>query len=397
MSRIGVVYPSALNVTPNIDTSNQIISFIQNKNFSSGGGGETGPTGDTGPAGGPTGPAGDTGPTGETGATGPTGLQGQTGSAGETGPTGLQGQTGSAGNTGATGETGPIGLSGQTGPTGLIGQTGPTGLQGQTGPTGLSGLIGQTGPTGSAGLNGQTGPTGSEGLQPIGQIMTFAGGRKGMSTANSNIIISLIGTSRLAPGQQVTGNGIPTNTVISSILSSTTISLSNPSEYSGTVILTIAPTGYLLCDGAQVCRSTYSNLYEEIGTAWGYGNNITTFNLPDLRGYFLRGVAFSSTRDPDVTSRTAQAQGGNIGNNVGTVQPSSFASHAHGVTDPQHTHCVNYDNNKYAIGSDGNNPVSNNGSNKLATDPSSTGITIDLTGGMETRPLNAYVIYMIKY
>ena len=350
MSQRGVVNPPALNVTRNPDTWNQIISFNQSRDFSSGGGGggETGPTGpqgDTGPAGGPTGPTGQNGQDGETGPQGPTGPQGDTGS-GDTGPTG------------ATGPTGPA--------------NGPTGATGPTGPS-------------------------SGGDVPTGQIISFAGGRKGMSTINSNIIISLIGTSLLSPGQQVTGNGIPSNTVISSILSSTSISLSNPSTYSGTVILTIPPSGYLLCDGSQVSRSTYSNLYEEIGTSWGYGNNMSTFNLPDLRGYFLRGVAFSSNRDPDVTSRTSQAQGGNIGNNVGSVQLSSFESHSHRVTDPQHTHTVNYDDNIYAIGEDGNQPVSNNGSNQLETNPASTGITIDETGGKETRPLNAYVVYMIKY
>lgn len=45
-----------------------------------------------------------------------------------------------------------------------------------------------------------------------------------------------------------------------------------------------APTGYLLCDGAAVSRSTYAALFSAIGTAWGVGDGSTTFNLPDLRG-----------------------------------------------------------------------------------------------------------------
>ncbi len=45
-----------------------------------------------------------------------------------------------------------------------------------------------------------------------------------------------------------------------------------------------APSGWLLCDGAAVSRTTFATLYAEIGTAYGVGDGSTTFNLPDLRG-----------------------------------------------------------------------------------------------------------------
>lgn len=45
-----------------------------------------------------------------------------------------------------------------------------------------------------------------------------------------------------------------------------------------------APTGWLLCDGAAVSRSTYANLFAAIGTAYGAGNGTSTFNVPDMRG-----------------------------------------------------------------------------------------------------------------
>lgn len=47
---------------------------------------------------------------------------------------------------------------------------------------------------------------------------------------------------------------------------------------------TSAPSGYLLCDGSAVSRSTYSSLYAVLGTAYGVGDGSTTFNLPDFRG-----------------------------------------------------------------------------------------------------------------
>lgn len=51
-----------------------------------------------------------------------------------------------------------------------------------------------------------------------------------------------------------------------------------------------APSGWLLCDGSAVSRTTYADLYAEIGEDFGAGNGTTTFNLPDLRGRFPLGV-----------------------------------------------------------------------------------------------------------
>jgi phage-related tail fiber protein len=50
-----------------------------------------------------------------------------------------------------------------------------------------------------------------------------------------------------------------------------------------------APSGWLKANGAAVSRTTYSKLFSAISTTWGSGDGSTTFNLPDLRGEFLRG------------------------------------------------------------------------------------------------------------
>ncbi|KZC99681.1 MULTISPECIES: phage tail protein [unclassified Thalassospira] len=49
------------------------------------------------------------------------------------------------------------------------------------------------------------------------------------------------------------------------------------------------PSGALACDGAAISRVTYSSLFAVLGTAFGAGDGSTTFNLPDLRGEFVRG------------------------------------------------------------------------------------------------------------
>ena len=50
-----------------------------------------------------------------------------------------------------------------------------------------------------------------------------------------------------------------------------------------------APTGYLLCHGQAVSRTTYADLFTAIGTTYGTGDGSSTFNLPDLRGRVIAG------------------------------------------------------------------------------------------------------------
>ena len=50
------------------------------------------------------------------------------------------------------------------------------------------------------------------------------------------------------------------------------------------------PTGWLLCDGSAISRTTYSELFTVIGTTYGTGDGSTTFNLPDLRNRFMVGA-----------------------------------------------------------------------------------------------------------
>lgn len=56
-----------------------------------------------------------------------------------------------------------------------------------------------------------------------------------------------------------------------------------------------APTGYILCDGSAVSRATYATLFGVIGTTYGTGDGVTTFNVPDLRGRFALGKATAGT------------------------------------------------------------------------------------------------------
>lgn len=56
-----------------------------------------------------------------------------------------------------------------------------------------------------------------------------------------------------------------------------------------------APAGFLLCQGQAVSRATYADLYAILGASHGSGDGLTTFNLPDYRGSFLRGLVNVTT------------------------------------------------------------------------------------------------------
>lgn len=157
---------------------------------------------------------------------------------------------------------------------------------------------------------------------------------------------------------------------------------------------TSAPTGWLLCDGSAVSRTTYAALFAVIGETAGEGNNTTTFNVPDLRGRFLRGRDGGAGRDPDAAGRTAMATGGNTGDAVFSVQDDEFEAHNHGVTDPGHTHSMSTQST--TAGSQAN--AANYTVPGETTSSNTTGITINNSGGStETRPKNVNVNYIIKF
>ncbi|KEO52482.1 phage tail protein [Thalassospira permensis] len=68
------------------------------------------------------------------------------------------------------------------------------------------------------------------------------------------------------------------------------------------------PEGWLVCDGSAVSRTDYADLYAAIGTVWGHGDQIATFNLPDLRGEFVRGFDAGRGVDADVDRVFASSQ-----------------------------------------------------------------------------------------
>lgn len=125
------------------------------------------------------------------------------------------------------------------------------------------------------------------------------------------------------------------------------------------------PTGYLECNGAKVSRATYATLFSAIGLIYGPGDGATTFNLPDLRGEFLRGAD--------------KGRGVDSGRVLGSKQSDELKEHVH----PVETYAVDSIGSAVMNGGKGSGPYVIDG-----TRPA---------GGNETRPRNIAMVACIKY
>lgn len=88
-----------------------------------------------------------------------------------------------------------------------------------------------------------------------------------------------------------------------------------------------APSGWLVCNGNPISRSVYAELFSVIGSTYGNGDGVTTFNLPGFSGKVARGVG--------VAPYTLGASGGS---DTTLIAANNLPAHTHPITDPGHTH-----------------------------------------------------------
>lgn len=113
-----------------------------------------------------------------------------------------------------------------------------------------------------------------------------------------------------------------------------------------------APSGWLLCDGSAISRTTYASLFAIAGTTYGVGDGSTTFNVPDLRDRFPLGKGTNNstlgaqTGSVSASSVITTAADGDGDLTVGTTtvaasaKDSSVTSAVESVTQASHTHTV---------------------------------------------------------
>lgn len=100
---------------------------------------------------------------------------------------------------------------------------------------------------------------------------------------------------------------------------------------------TSAPSGWLLCYGQAVSRTTYADLFSAISTTYGSGDGSTTFNLPDLRGRVIAGQDdMGGTSANRLTDQSGGLNGDTLGDTGGsethTLTTSEMPAHTHDVS-----------------------------------------------------------------
>jgi len=92
-----------------------------------------------------------------------------------------------------------------------------------------------------------------------------------------------------------------------------------------------APSGWLLCGGQEVSRTTYSTLFSTIGTTFGAGDGSSTFNVPDLRDRFPLGDRDQGQSDAGRVSNYNTNLGDTGGEDEHQLTEAEMPSHTHGL------------------------------------------------------------------
>jgi len=143
------------------------------------------------------------------------------------------------------------------------------------------------------------------------------------------------------------------------------------------------PNGFLECNGAAISRVVYADLFVVIGTLYGAGDGSTTFNIPDLRGEFIRG--FDNGRGIDNGRVVGSPQGDAIRNITGTVTSNYISSNPNNGVGALKS-SIQQTTTRYAY-----------------TSGSSWGAKLDFDASLavptanENRPRNIAMMYCIKY
>ena len=162
----------------------------------------------------------------------------------------------------------------------------------------------------------------------------------------------------------------------------------NPAGMVIWVAMSNAPTGFIKANGAAVSRTTYAALFAAIGTTFGSGDGSTTFNVPDLRGEFVRGWDDGRGVDSGRSFGSSQSKA--------TAAPTTpFTGSTNTVGDHSHSWGG-------IGGSGGNNAAFGSG---YAVTSNTTGgagshshsVTVNGGGDAETRPRNVALLACIKY
>lgn len=140
------------------------------------------------------------------------------------------------------------------------------------------------------------------------------------------------------------------------------------------------PAGWHVCDGTLLSQTQYAALYKVIGLNFGASPPSGQFYLPDLRGQFIRGVDDGTGADPDTADRYDMQDPTKAYAGVGSVQACALQSHTHSYNQVTSSSSGSIDN-----------------AHAYTTSSTATGAPDGATtSDNETRPVNAYLYFIIK-
>lgn len=219
-------------------------------------------------------------------------------------------------------------------------------------------------------------------LEDIGQALTDSLPRDGSAPMTSNLDMGGKKISNVAAGTAQ-------NDAVTIGQFQSALPLGTVVDYAGVT----PPPGWLFCAGQFVSRTTYAGLFAVIGTTFGPGDNLTTFALPDLRGFVVAGrdnmnggpagriTAASGGLDGTVMGRSGGSQGTILG--IQNMPAHSHTATVSAVGD--HTH--NFRSGLVSITQGGNSQVSTYNSTDTAPTTAAGAHThsvgIGSTGGSE--------------
>jgi microcystin-dependent protein len=219
----------------------------------------------------------------------------------------------------------------------------------------------------------------------------------GFKFADASGDLGIIAPGGSSPAAWVTAGGlrgVASQSVDTAALTNAVLAMLVPTGVVAPFAGATAPTGWLMCYGQVVSRSTYGALFTAVGTTYGSGDGSTTFNLPDLRG---RGVFGVDSMGGSAAGRVTSGNSGITGTALGAAGGDErLHQHNHAITDPGHTHTVTH---AIAVQGSGGGSGWLNGTGATVT---SNSATTDITladagsGGSQNMPPALMLNYIIK-
>jgi len=205
-----------------------------------------------------------------------------------------------------------------------------------------------------------TGQSFSSGNQVTAQKLNDIIGQATFTSAadtTDNSTLTVLGSGKLKVADTgITSTQLATDSVItakiqdgavtSAKLDASAVSVLMPSSTILPYAATVAPTGYLLCDGAAISRTTYSTLFGLVGTTYGVGDGSSTFNIPDLRGRVIAGQDDMGGSSAD---RLTTAKSGLNGDNLGAT--GGDEEHILATAEMEHTNTTTTTSHNVSAGS----------------------------------------------